>query len=44
MKCYGEINLLYLETVASSVGLGAGLLQAREGTNWLRDEAPKIVS
>ena len=40
MKFYDEIKPLYLETDASAVGLGAGLLQKRHGTSYLRDEAP----
>ena len=40
MKFYNVVGLLYLETDASDVGLGVGLLQVREGMNCLCDEAP----
>ena len=33
MKFYADMKLLYLETDASRVGLGAGWLQTREGTS-----------
>ena len=38
MKFYDEMKPLYLETDTSRVGLGAGLLQTREGTVCSRDE------
>ena len=40
MKFYGEMKPLFLETDASIVGLGACLLQTREGTSCPRYEAP----
>ena len=40
MKFYNEINMQYLETDASRVGVGASLLQTRESTNCSRVEAP----
>ena len=39
MKFYDGTKPLYLETDASGAGLGAGLLQTRNGTNCLRDMA-----
>ena len=39
MKFYNEQEALYLETDASSVGLGVGLLQTREGMTCPCDEA-----
>ena len=40
MKFYDEMKPLYIETDASGVGLGASILQTREGMSCLRDEAP----
>ena len=40
MEFYDETKPLYLETDASRVGLGAGLLQIRDGMNYPQDEAP----
>ena len=34
MKCYDTSRSLYLETDVSGVGLGAGLLQVRDGMNY----------
>ena len=40
MKYYDNRRLLYLETHASGVGLGATLLQARDNPGCGYDEAP----
>ena len=40
MKCYDDTKLLYLETDASRVGLGASLLQTYEGTTGQKDTVP----
>ena len=40
MRFYGKIKPLYLETDASGVGLGAGLLHIRDSMNRTPDEAP----
>ena len=40
MKFYDENEPLYLETDASGVGLGAALLQMRDGATYQRDTAP----
>ena len=40
MKFYYETKPLYLETDASRIGLGAALLQTRDGTTCLKDIAP----
>ena len=40
MKFYNETKPLYLEKGSSGVGLGAGLLQVRNGTIRPRDMAP----
>ena len=40
MKFYNEKELLYLETDASGVGLGAGVLQARHSLQLSQYEAP----
>ena len=39
-EIYDKTKPLYLETEASEVGLGAGLLQTRNGTSCARDMAP----
>ena len=44
MKFYDEMKPLYLETDASGVGLGAGLLQTKEGTSCPKDETLHTVS
>ena len=40
MKFYDDMKLLHLETDASGVGLGAGLLQTKERMIHPRDDAP----
>ena len=40
MKFYDDTKLLYLETDASSIGLGATLLQLRDNTGYQKDTAP----
>ena len=40
MKFYDGKQSLYIETDVSEVGLGAGLLQLRDGKNFLHDETP----
>ena len=40
MRFYYETKLLYIETGASKVELGATLLQTRSSTSCPRDEAP----
>ena len=40
MKFYDETQPLYLEIDVSVVGLGAALLQTRNGTSCSRDEVP----
>ena len=40
MKFYNETKPLYLKTDASGIGLGATLLQARDGTTCPKDIAP----
>ena len=40
MKFYGVARHLYLETDASGISLGAGLLQVRDGINCGHDEIP----
>ena len=40
MKFYDKTKPLYKEINASGVGLGAALLQTRNGTSCPRDEAP----
>ena len=40
MKFYNETNPLYLETKASGIGLGATLLQMRDGAMCPRNIAP----
>ena len=40
MKCYDKTLPLYLENDASGIGLGAALLQTRDGTQCPRDIAP----
>ena len=39
-----EMKPLYVKTDASRVGLGAALLQTREGTSYLRDETLEKIS
>ena len=40
MKFYGDTKLLYLETDASGISLGAALLQTKEGTTCQNDTVP----
>ena len=40
MKFYDDTKTLYLETDASSIGLGAALLQLRDNTGYQKDTAP----
>ena len=40
MKFYDDSKPLYLETYASGVGLGTGLLQTHEGTTCQKDTVP----
>ena len=40
MKCYSKRKPLYSGIDLSGFGLGAGILQVREGVNCLCDEAP----
>ena len=40
MKFYDDTKLLYLETDASGVSLGAALLQLRDNMNCQKDTAP----
>ena len=40
MKFYNDTKLLYLETDASGVGLGAALLQLYKGTTCQKDIVP----
>ena len=40
MKLYNKTRPLYLQIDTSGVGLGAGLLQMRDGTNCPQDIAP----
>ena len=43
MKFYDMTNSLHVETDTSSNGLGAGLLQVRDGMNFMCDEIPDNV-
>ena len=40
MTLYAETNPLYIKTDAPGLGLGAALLQTRNGTSCPRDEPP----
>ena len=40
MKFYDETKPLYLETNASGIGLGAALLQTRDGMTCQKDSTP----
>ena len=40
LKLYNEKESLYLETDFSGIGLGAGLLQVRDGMQFSQEEAP----
>ena len=40
MKLYNAVRLLYLETDASDIGLGSGLLQVRDDMNSGHDKIP----
>ena len=44
MKFYDASKPLYLQTDASGVGLGAGLLQMQQGMNCTYDEVPNKVA
>ena len=44
MKFYDETKLLYIETDASGVGLGAALLQARSNTSCPRNEVHRTIA